>query len=661
MPNFTISSHSTSAQTLIGAEEGVILPSGSIVSTSDAVTMGGRASLMNLGTILTTGFNVSAIVTSTREFTILNFGTIVGRTSAIASDTDLTGTPGVIFGPNIFNAGTLSTAQHFSSLGDTPNTILLSHGGSRIENTGTIYGATSGASGNAIRIESSDSVLTTIVNSGTISAGRGNAIELTTTRVAGPPLTPNDRVFNTGLIIGSVHLGAGDDTFDGIGGRITGFVLGGLGDDLYRISDSGFRILETSGEGFDTVETTVSYSLPDGIEALRLLGSENLNGSGNDLENRITGTNGSNILTGRSGNDSLFGRVGDDRLYGNEGNDVLLGDEGNDELFGGLGNDEMDGGDQDDILFGGEGNDTISGDLGDNTLFGGNGDDLLLGDVQGTDDGSGSDQMFGGAGNDTISAEAGDDLAHGGSGNDNVFGSGGDDTLFGGAGNDSLFGGTGDDSLDGGLGADSLSGGLGEDTLLGGAGNDALSGEEDNDTLDGGLGHDLLSGDAGDDLLLGDFGNDTLRGGASNDTLFGGAGDDSLDGVTGNDALDGGAGNDTLLGNAGRDLLTGGLGADVFMFTVAAQSTRSFVDTITDFTAGSDRIDLAGMDANTALGGDQAFTFIGTAAFSAAGQLRFVREGADLRLLADANGDGLADFELVLTDETSITASSFLL
>jgi Ca2+-binding RTX toxin-like protein len=612
--------------------------------------MGLRADLINLGTIISTSTNHSGVSTTGSSFSIENFGTIIGRTSAIASS----GVPtDAVLRATIFNAGTLTVAPRPDQ---AEPTISLLHSGATILNSGTI----SNPLAIAIFVSQNDREATTIVNSGTISgrSADGNVIEFVT--AADSLATPNDRITNTGLIIGSIDMGAGDDVYDGIGGRITGTVYGGAGNDRYRISDSAFITFDIGGD-FDLVESTVSYALLGGIEFLRLLGSDDLNGTGNGQSNRISGNNGNNILTGLLGNDTLFGRAGDDRLYGNFGNDVLLGDEGNDQLFGGAGNDEMDGGDQDDILFGGEGNDTVSGDLGDNTLFGGNGDDVLLGDVQGTEDGSGNDQMFGGAGNDIISAEAGDDLANGGSGNDNISGSGGDDTLIGGSGNDSLFGGTGNDSLDGSIGADSISGGLGEDSLLGGAGNDTLSGNEDNDTLDGGLGHDLLSGDAGDDVLPGDFGNDTLRGGANNDTLFGGAGDDSLDGFTGNDALDGGAGNDTLLGGAGRDVLNGGLGADVFLFTVAAQSNGSFVDTVTDFTEGSDRIDLSGIDANAAQGGDQAFSFIGTAAFSGAGQLRFIREGADLRLLGDTNGDGLADFALILTDETTITASSFLL
>ena len=656
MPNFTVSSQSISAQILGSDEEGVVLPSGSIVvPNTHAVTMGLRADLINFGAIVSTSTSHSGVSTTGSSFSIENFGTIIGRTSAIASsavptDTDLRAT--------IFNAGILTTAPRTDPTASSTPTISLSHGGTRIQNSGTINNQLGGT---AIQIVQNDGVPNVIINSGTISAGHPGETAISFEFLGPSTFTTGDRVTNTGLIIGSVRMGAGDDFYDGIGGRITGMVFGGEGNDTYRISDSAFVTLDFGGD-FDAVESTVSYSILGGIEILRLLGSENINGTGNLGNNSISGTDGSNTLKGLGGNDSLFGRAGDDRLYGNEGNDVLDGGEGNDQLFGGLGNDELNGGDGDNLFFGGSGNDTFLGGTGDSTVFGGIGDDRFLGDLEGgIEDDSGNDQVFGGAGNDAISAQAGDDWADGGSGNDILGGDDGDDTLFGGAGNDSLFGGTENDSLDGSSGTDSLIGGRGEDTLLGGAGNDTLSGNEDNDTLDGGLGHDLLSGDAGDDILLGDFGNDTLRGGASNDTLFGGAGDDSLDGVTGNDALDGGAGNDTLLGSAGRDVLTGGLGADVFLFTVAGQSNGSFVDTVTDFTAGSDRIDLSGIDANTAQGGDQAFNFIGTAAFSGAGQLRFVRAGADLRLLGDTNGDGLADFALILTDEASIAASNFLL
>lgn len=655
MPNFTISSNTITAQSLGSDEEGVILPSGSIVvANTHAVTMGLRADLINLGTIISTSTNHSGVSTTGSSFSIENFGTIIGRTSAIASS----GVPNeTALRATILNAGTLTVAPRPDQAAPT---ISLLHGGATIQNSGTINNPLA----LAILVSQSDREGTNIVNSGTISGGREDrsVIELQTR--AGSSATPNDRIINTGLIIGSVDMGAGDDVFDGIGGRITGMVIGGEGNDTYRISDSNFITFETGGSlagDFDRVESTVSYTLLGGIEILRLLGSDDLNGTGNGDHNRITGTNGANILSGRFGNDTLFGIAGDDRLFGNDGNDVLVGGEGSDLLFGGTGDDELNGDDGDNLLSGGNGNDTLVGGFGDNTVFGGIGDDLFLGDEIGLTDGSGNDLIFGGAGNDRVFAEDGDDLARGDSGNDILNGGNGTDTLLGGAGNDGLNGDAGDDSLDGGTGADSISGGLGEDSLFGGAGNDTLSGNEETDTLDGGLGDDLLSGDAGNDVLLGDSGNDTLLGGVGNDNLAGGAGNDSLDGMNSNDTLDGGAGNDTLHGNAGRDLLTGGLGADVFLFTAAAHSNGSFVDTVTDFAAGSDRIDLSAIDADTALAGDQAFTFIGTNTFSAAGQLRFVIEGADLRLLADANGDGLADFALVLTDEASITASSFLL
>ena len=61
--------------------------------------------------------------------------------------------------------------------------------------------------------------------------------------------------------------------------------------------------------------------------------------------------------------------------------------------------------------------------------------------------------------------------------------------------------------------------------------------------------------------------------------------------VAGSDTLDGGSQNDHLNGGAGNDLLTGGSGDDTFVFdTVLDELTN--IDTITDFGAGEDRIEL---------------------------------------------------------------------
>jgi serralysin len=91
--------------------------------------------------------------------------------------------------------------------------------------------------------------------------------------------------------------------------------------------------------------------------------------------------------------------------------------------------------------------------------------------------------------------------------------------------------------------------------------------------------------------------------------------------------LTGALGNDTLTGGLGLDRMNGGGGRDVFDFNrvVDTGHTLATADVISGFVHGGDRIDLSTLDANASVTGNQAFTFIGAAAFSgnATGQLRF--------------------------------------
>ncbi|WP_413752026.1 VCBS domain-containing protein [Vibrio vulnificus] len=71
-------------------------------------------------------------------------------------------------------------------------------------------------------------------------------------------------------------------------------------------------------------------------------------------------------------------------------------------------------------------------------------------------------------------------------------------------------------------------------------------------------------------------------------------GNDTLDGGVGDDILYGQGGNDILIGGLGDDILTGGEGADIFKFVDQGTGLRDGErDTITDFTAGQDKIDLS--------------------------------------------------------------------
>ena len=180
--------------------------------------------------------------------------------------------------------------------------------------------------------------------------------------------------------------------------------------------------------------------------------------------------------------------------------------------------------------------------------------------------------------------------------------------------------------------------------LVGTALNDDHVGTRFGDQLSGGFGTDTLAGAAGADILNGGNGNDVLFGGAGNDTLFGGAA---------GDRLSGGSGLDRLIGGEGADRMAGGSGADVFVFATATEAgSIAKHDRISDFTAGSDRLDLAAIQAGQ--------TFIGAAGFgNVAGQVRY--DLATGLLTGDLNGNGVADYAIELTNFAAITGADLIL
>ena len=99
-------------------------------------------------------------------------------------------------------------------------------------------------------------------------------------------------------------------------------------------------------------------------------------------------------------------------------------------------------------------------------------------------------------------------------------------------------------------------------------------------------------------------------------------------------------------------------GSDLYVFASASQAgLRAMRDVMAGLQA-IDRIDLAAIDADPALAGDQAFTWIGAAAFSGrAGELRVVPG----LVQGDLDGDGLADFEIGLEGGVLPGADSFFL
>jgi Ca2+-binding RTX toxin-like protein len=160
-------------------------------------------------------------------------------------------------------------------------------------------------------------------------------------------------------------------------------------------------------------------------------------------------------------------------------------------------------------------------------------------------------------------------------------------------------------------------------------------------------------------------GNDQITGTTKAEKLDGLAGNDLLSGLAGNDTLIGSSGLDTLIGGAGADVLTGGSGTDIFKLTNIADSgiTSTTRDTITDFKhSEKDKIDLSAIDANDKLSGDQAFTFIGSAAFNktnASAQLRF--DATSKILYGSTDADTAPEFSIQLNGVSSLVAGDFVL
>ena len=233
------------------------------------------------------------------------------------------------------------------------------------------------------------------------------------------------------------------------------------------------------------------------------------------------------------------------------------------------------------------------------TLTGTNGDDILMA-------GPGNNILNGGDGNDVLSAGNGNNEMHGGNGNDLLFSGIGNDLLDGGAGIDTVSYANATSGVTVNLGTvgGQITGGAGTDTLtalenlIGSNFNDFLTGNGSNNLISGGLGNDTLKGEGGDDILIGGPGNNTLTGGAGADTfqyLTGGSGHDVItDFTVGTDKLD----LSQLL--QGENATTASLD-DYLHFKVVSGTTTIDISSVAGATA-TQTIDLAGVNLATQYG-----------------------------------------------------------
>jgi len=370
---------------------------------------------------------------------------------------------------------------------------------------------------------------------------------------------------------GSILITGGNDTIDGGDGSEDTIILtGSLSDYTFtKVSATDYKISAKALLAGATILETATFTQ---VERLGFITSLH------DLDNdNISFTQISSLLIASEFNDTINGGTGNDTIDGGAGNDSISGGAGNDSLSGGTGNDTLNGGTGIDTLIGGAGNDTyIVDNIQDKvneTITGSSGTDLVQSSVT----------YALGANLESLTLTG--TSAINGTGNalsNTITGNSGVNSLIGGAGNDTLNGGTGStaDIIDGGEGNDTVSfATLTSSTLSTGV------------TLNLGDVKDLsgyvsASGLGGLDKVKG---VENILGSAYADIFTGDSAANILSGGNGADSLIGGSGDDTLSGGLGNDALTGGVGKDVFIFNTA---TSNNIDTILDFTTGSDKIQL---------------------------------------------------------------------
>jgi trimeric autotransporter adhesin len=608
--------------------------------------------------------------------------------------TELTYTLGV----NIENL-TLTGTSAINGTGNTSANVLIGNDAENVLNGGTGADSLSGYGGNDtylvdnlgdMVVEGQNGGIDTVqaVVSYTLSRDIEN-LTLTGTSAINATGNDLDNVLTGNSNVNTLSGGVGSDTLNGLagndilnggagndtlnGGAGNDNMRGGLGNDTYVVDSASDIVTELFNEGVDLVQASVTHTLAANVDSLTLTGTTAINGTGNLMDNVLIGNSAVNTLTGGDGNDTLDGGAGADKFLGGKGNDTYLVDNAAELITENLseGVDVV----QSSVAY------TLTSNVENLTLIAGaaiNGtgntmSNVLTGNSAANtlNGGTGADTMRGGAGNDTYVVDnLGDVVAENFNEGTDLVQAGVTYALAANIENLTLTGSTAINAT-GNLMDNVLTGNTGINVLTGGAGNDTYVVAAGDTTIElAGGGIDTvqsnivwtLAAEVENLTLLGTTAANGT-GNTSDNVLMGNSAANTLTGGAGNDTISAGAGNDIVVGGAGKDVLTGGAGTDVFDFNLIAESGvgAPAYDLITDFLAGTDRIDLLTMDANSVIAGDQAFAFIGTGAFTGAGQLRYSFNGTNT--LVQGNVDAVlgADFEILLTGNQALLAANFVL
>jgi Ca2+-binding RTX toxin-like protein len=396
--------------------------------------------------------------------------------------------------------------------------------------------------------------------------------------------------------------GNGSDTLVSATSAQAESLVGGTGSDLFIVNNGADVITIGGTHGADSIQSSVSYTLPTAVNTLTLLGSANLTGTALSGANVIIGNAGNDVLQAGSGNDTLTAGSGVDTLIGGAGSDTFVVNSALDVLqsisaagnflvssvgytlptnvttltLTGTANLNATGNAQANVIKANAGNDTLTAGAGVATFYSGDGNDLFV--VNSASDQVVADNDGFKYGRDTVQSSVSYSLGAAVNtlvltGSANVAGTGNSygatysgDLIVGNAGLDTLTAGLGTDTLVAGAGLATLVGAVGIDTFIinnvGDVIQDSVTGY--NNVLVSSVNYTLPTNV--NTLALTGSANLTAAGNSVNDSMVGNAGADSLIA---------GAGNDTLVSGSGIDTLVGGAGADIFVINNTADVVQS--------------------------------------------------------------------------------------
>ena len=553
-----------------------------------------------------------------------------------------------------------ATSGNNSLVGNAGNDILSAGAGSDTLVAGAGSDTLVGGSGaDTFVINNASDVLLSV------STAAGNTVISSVTyslaaNVSNLTLEGSANLVGTGNnLTNTIVANSGNDTL--IAGSGVAHLDAGVGSDLFVVNSASDVVFNSDAGldgGIDTIQSSVSYTLPTAINILQLTGTANLNATGNTA---------ADSLIGNAGNDSLMAGIGDDTIIAGTGIDTLVGGTGS-------------------------GNETFVVDNASDAVLDSvsSHNNIVYSSVSYSAPLNVNTMIFTGSASIVGTANSANDLLEGNSGNDSLVAGAGNDTLNSGLGVATLVGGAGNDTFIVSNSADVIQSASASSqnalfssatyTLptninvltLTGAANVAGTGNAAADTLTAGAGQDTLTAGSGAATLIGGAWNDTFVVNSTGDVV-----EDSSTAAsntiqssvnytlvtnvntllfTGTAALQGAAnsGNDTLISNTGLDTLIGGSGSDSFVINNSSDVVQDTATAASNAVQASVNYTLAANVNTLTLTGTSALT--GTA--NSGNDTLISNTGLDTLVGGSGNDTFVVNNALDVVQDTSTSANN---